>query len=256
MTVPVDTMMQQAMAAVRAKPNDASARMQLFRLFLVTGQWERALTQVDTASSLDASLGFTSMVYKQAIACERFRDEVFAGRRSPVVAGEPAQWLAMMVEALRVQTAGGAGAAGAVTLRAQALEDAPAVAGRLDGSAFEWIADADSRLGPVCECFIDGKYYWVPFDRIARIEIPEPDDVLDMVWAPAEVTFTTGGSKHVLMPVRYPGSEKSADDGVRMSRVTQWAGDDDSGWTGLGQRVWTTDASECGMLDVRVLELG
>ena len=256
MSLTVETMIQQAMAAVRAKPNDASARMQLFRLFLVTGQWERALTQVDTASSLDSSLGFTSMVYKQAIACERFRDEVFAGRKSPVVAGEPAQWLALMVEALRVQAADGAGAAGAASLREQALEDAPAVAGRIDGTAFEWIADADSRLGPVCECFIDGKYYWVPFDRIARIETPEPDDVLDMVWSPAEVTFTTGGSKHVLMPVRYPGSEKSADDGIRMSRVTQWAGDDERGWTGLGQRVWATDASECGMLDVRVLELG
>jgi protein involved in temperature-dependent protein secretion len=39
--------------------------------------------------------------------------------------------------------------------------------------------------------------------------------------------------------------------------VTQWDGsDDERGWTGLGQRVWATDARpSCGMLDVRELLL-
>ena len=238
-------------AATRAAPGDASTRMKLFRLFAVTGQWERAATQLDAASNLDTSLGFTAMVYKQAIACERFREEVFAGRRTPVIAGEPPRWLALMIEALRADAA-----ASGEPLRAEALESAPAKGGRIDGQAFEWVADADSRLGPVCECFIDGKYYWVPFERIERIDIPVPEDVIDVVWASAEMTFSTGGAKHVLIPVRYPGTERSDDDDLLMARKTTWSGSDDSGYRGLGQRVLATDQAEVGLLDVRVLELG
>ena len=250
------TLLDSAMAQARSAPADPSVRMKLFRLFCVSGQWDRAATQADTGSNLDAELGFTTLVYKQALACEKFRADVFAGTRVPVIAGEPPQWLALMLEALRAEAGGDQQAlARAAQLRGQALEGAQAVAGTLNGQAFEWVADADPRLGPVCECFIDGKYYWVPFDRIAKIELPEPDDVLDTVWASAQVEFTTGGTKHVLMPVRYPGTESSQDDDLLFARKTVWDGSDDTGWTGMGQRVWTTDAAELGMLDVRELIL-
>ena len=249
----VTELMEAAVAGVRAAPTDASARMKLFRLFVATGQWERASTQLDAASDLNTELGFTAMVYKQALACERFRGDVFTGRRTPVIAGEPPQWLALMFEALRADAAvEGSGAA----LRSQALEEAQAAPGRLNGEAFEWIADADSRLGPVIECYIDGKYYWVPFDRIERIELPQPEDLLDLAWMSGEITFTSGGNKHVLLPVRYPGSERSDEDDVVMARRTVWVGDDERGWRGLGQRVWTTDVTELGLLDVRSVEFG
>ena len=39
--------------------------------------------------------------------------------------------------------------------------------GSLNGQPFEWVADADSRLGPVMEAIINGRYYWVPFARLA-----------------------------------------------------------------------------------------
>ena len=39
------------------------------------------------------------------------------------------------------------------------------------------------------------------------------------------------------------------------ARKTVWDGSDETGWTGMGQRVWTTDAAELGMLDVRELIL-
>jgi len=250
---PVTQLLDAAVAAVRASPADASTRMKLFRLFVATGQWERASTQLDAASNLDAGLGFTAMVYKQALACERFREEVFAGRRTPVIAGEPPRWMALMFEALRADSAtAGSGAA----LRAQALDEAQPAVGRLNGERFEWIADADSRLGPVIECYVDGKYYWVPFERVERVELPQPEDLLDLAWMAGEITFTGGGNKHVLLPVRYPGSERSDDDDVVMARRTDWSGDDEHGWRGLGQRVWATDATELGLLDVRLVEVG
>jgi type VI secretion system protein ImpE len=70
------------------------------------------------------------------------------------------------------------------------------------------------------------------------------------------MTFTTGGAKHALIPVRYPGTETQPDDDLRMSRKTVWSGSDEAGWRGLGQRVWSTDSAEVGLLDVRLLEMG
>jgi type VI secretion system protein ImpE len=238
------------MAATRAAPTDASLRMQLFRLLVITGQWDRAVNQLDTATRLDSSLGFTGTVYGQAIACERLRADVFAGKRTPLVAGEPAPWLALLFEALR-----GGDSAKANALRSEALEAAPAAGGSLDGRPFTWIADADSRLGPVIEAFLDGNYYWVPVDRLAALRLPAPDDVLDVVWAPAELEFVGGGTRHAMLPVRYAGTESRDDDSLREARATQWEGDDETGWRGLGQRVLATDAEECGLLDVRSLTL-
>ena len=94
--------------------------------------------------------------------------------------GEPEQWQALMMEALRC-TADGRYAE-AERLRNEAFESAPATAGRIttatdpeQGTAFEWIADADSRIGPMLEAIVNGNYYWVPFSRIRRIQLDAPE---------------------------------------------------------------------------------
>jgi type VI secretion system protein ImpE len=244
---PVPELLAGALSAVKAAPTNASARMKLFRMFCLTGQWDRAVTQLDTASGMDAELALTSLLFKQAIACERFRAEVFAGSRTPVVIGEPQPWLGWMMQALQ------SAPAQASALRQQAMEAADACPGSLNDVRFEWLADADPRLGPVCEAFIDGKYYWVPFDRIAALSIEPPDDLIDLVWTRAELVLGNGGSKQVLIPTRYPGSEAAADDAIRTARRTDWLGTEETGYQGMGQREWVTDRGETGLLDVRRL---
>jgi type VI secretion system protein ImpE len=135
------------------------------------------------------------------------------------------------------------------------MEQAPARPGRLNDEPFEWVADADPRIGPVCEAFIDGKYYWLPFERIAELTLPPPEDLIDLVWVSAELVLGNGGSKHVLVPTRYPGSEASEDDAVRTGRRTEWIGSDAAGYRGLGQREWVTDRGQTGLLEVRRLLL-
>ena len=84
-------------------------------------------------------------------------------------------------------------------------------AGDINGQPFEWIADADSRLGPVLEAVINGRYYWVPFARLAAVDVEAPEDLRDMVWMPAQLQFENGGESVALIPTRYPGSETSDD---------------------------------------------
>src|SRR5215470_16994572 len=85
---------------VRAKPQDAKLRVFLFQLLCVLGQWERALNQLKVVTELDANASTMAQMYGAAIQCEVVRADVFSGKTSPMVFGEPEQWLALLVESL------------------------------------------------------------------------------------------------------------------------------------------------------------
>ncbi|MGN6366900.1 MAG: type VI secretion system accessory protein TagJ [Phycisphaerae bacterium] len=237
---------------VRAKPTDAKLRVFLFQLMAVQGEWEKALNQLNVAADLDAKELLTAEICRPAIAAEALRAEILAGRRSPLVFGEPEDWIGWLLEANKLLGAGHP--EHAAELRDKAFEAAPATSGTINGQAFEWIADADQRLGPVLEALVDKKYYWIPFHRIARIEMEPPADLRDLVWAPATFTWATGTQAWGLIPVRYPETEKIGDNLAKMARKTEWL---DRGGTsvGVGQRLLTTDAAEVPLLEVRELVL-
>jgi len=242
--------LQSLQEQIRARPADAELRVFLFQLLCVMGQWERAQAQLDVAAELDPGALAMAQMYREAIRCEMLRSDVFAGRRSPVVFGEPDQWIALLIESL----ASNASQAG--TLREQAFEAAPASSGSINGETFEWIADADMRLGPVCEAVINGQYYWVPFDRLSRIELEPPADLRDVVWMPAHFQFANGGEAVGVIPARYPGSHGSDDAQVCLGRKTIWVEGPAEVFSGLGQRVLTTDSGDHALMDVRSIVIG
>src|SRR6188768_292648 len=90
----------QLQEAVRANPADAKLRIFLFQLLSVLGQWERALNQLDVAAELDPVALAMAQMYREALHCEVLRTQVFEGKKSPVVFGEPEQWLALLIESL------------------------------------------------------------------------------------------------------------------------------------------------------------
>src|SRR5690606_17346373 len=123
------------------------------------------------------------------------------------------------------------------------------------GEPIEWVADADSRLGPMLELILNGRYYWAPFERIARLRIEPPADLRDTIWAPAQVTWSNGGEHVALVPARYVGSESDEDNAVRLARLTRWEAVSDACYTGRGQRMLATDTGEHPLLEVRELVL-
>jgi type VI secretion system protein ImpE len=240
-------------AEVRKNPSDPKLRIFLSQLLMVGGDWKRAHAQLETLNQLDAGAIPMTRTYQNLVQCELFREQVFAGAHSPLLLGEPEPWLAMLVQSLKALAAGHV--AQAAQLRAQALEVAPAAAGTLNGTAFEWVADADSRLGPVLEVFMKGNYYWIPFTSISKLVTEPPVDARDMVFTAATFTWSNGGEAVGFIPTRYPDSHASDDDAVRMARSTVWQQLDESTWVGSGQKVLCTDAAETGILDVRELSL-
>lgn len=232
---------------VRKSPADAKLRMFLFQLLCVMGQWERAITQLGVASEMDAGQLLTKELYGPAIQCEVFRAEVFAGKRAPLIFGEPEEWVGLMVQACQLQAQGKFDAA--IQLREKAIDAAPAVAGIMDGKKFAWIMDADARLGPIFEVIINGKYYWVPMSRVASIKFEKPVDLRDAVWAQAHFIWTNGGGVSGIMPARYPGSQTS-DAKHALSRQTDWNEVAPGVQEGVGQRLFATDEGDAAILEV------
>ena len=244
-----DLALTQLQNAVRSEPANPKLRTFLFQLLSVIGNWERAANQLDVVGELDAGALPMVQMYREALRCEVVRAKVFAGSTAPMLFGHPEEWIALLIEALL--QAGQGALDDSAKLRERAFELAPASRGTLNGQPFEWIADADSRLGPVCEAVINGRYYWLPFARLNRIHLDAPEDLRDVVWMPAMFEFSNGGEQVGIIPTRYPGSEDDADPLIRLSRKTEWLECGRDTFHGRGQRVLATSEGDFPLMEVR-----
>lgn len=251
---PLADQLQELQAHIKQDASSSKLRIHLFQLLCVIGNWQRALGQLQVSAQLDAKALPMAQMYREAIKCELFRNQVFAGKRTPQVMGTPPAWIGLLIEALRHDGSGNASAA--ADLRAQALEAAVPRACSVDGVACEWLADGDTRLGPVCEVFANGQYYWLPFESCAAVQIEAPSDLRDLVWSPAELFLPNEGRVPALIPTRYPETAVTTQDNadvLKQSRVTEWVERSHDVWFGLGQRVWVSDVGEHPILDTRAI---
>lgn len=238
---------------VRAKASDAKLRTFLFQLLAVMGDWKRAITQLKVAAELDPAAMSMAQTYREGIICEVYREKVFSGEKDPLIFGEPQEWVALLIEALKVQAAGRA--EDAASLRARAFDAAPALSGTLNGEPFEWIADADMRLGPVLEAIVNGRYFWLPFNMIRSIRAEAPADLRDSVWTPVNLTLRNGGDIVALIPTRYAGTASNGSNAERLSRETSWTDVGAETFVGTGQRLLATDAGDTAIMDLRNLQI-
>lgn len=248
---------EQALAAlqeqVRADPSNAKLRIFLFQLLCILGDWKRAVAQLRLSAELDANATVMAQAYREAILCEVYREKVFKGEKDPLILGEPEVWLAQLIEAQKLLAQGHMVQAAA--LRDAAYEVAPTSSGTVNGTAFDWIADADMRLGPVLEVILNGRYFWLPFSQIQSLEIDEPSDLRDTVWMAGTLTLANEGALAVLIPTRYPGSE-IAEAGARLARLTSWTEMGGDTYVGLGQRLLTIGDQDFPLMDIRQLQIG
>ncbi|QYD71367.1 virulence protein SciE type [Paraburkholderia edwinii] len=236
---------------VRSRPADAPLRVFLFQLLALTGEWERAENQLKVAGELDAQNAPMVAAYAFALRGERERERVFAGSREPAMEGELSPWQALLTQAL--QRACDGDPQQAAQLREQAFAQAEAVSGTIDGVGFEWIADADSRIGPCLELIMKDGYRWAPFSHISELRFEAPSDLRDKIWTPVQITWASGGSAVGFVPTRYSGTERGGDSDLTLARRTDWTDSGHEGFVGSGQRMFVTDAGEYPLLDVRTI---
>ena len=234
---------------VRSNPADARARMFLFQLLSVAGEWDKARTHLEAMARISPEAQMLAAVYGMALKAEAQRAQIFAGReKMPIIRGAWAEGLADAI----IHYANGRTAEGDAA-RDAALDSAPNTPGKLDGVQFDWIADVDARFGPTCEVIIQGRYGLIAFSEINRIESEGPRDLRDTVWYPVQIAFREGQSVAGLVPARYPGTESSDDISLRMGRSTGWK-QTESGEIGCGQHLLgLSGGEEAGLLALRSL---
>lgn len=245
-----------AKGAVRDDPGDPENRARLFQLFCLDGEWDRAEAQLET---LLTAAGAQAPIWKQfeiLMRLERKRRECHAEGTAPTIVGEPQDWMAGFSKAFEMHQQGDV--KGGAALRAEALDGAPAAAGKIDETAFDWIMDGDSRHGPLLEAFLptEGDYVWIPFTALDGLRIEKPTQINHFVWAPAHFTFDDGRVVHGYVPVRYAGSESVEHPEYALARGTDWVDRGDEVFEGMGQRVLMTADDDFPLLEIREARFG
>jgi len=247
----LDEAIKAIQSVVRDDPTNPKPRIFLFQLLSVLGDWQKATTQLKVLSDMDPESMMLARVFEPILLSEFFRSDVFAGKRTPIIFGEPPAWISGLVHALKLFANGDVQSG--IKLRDQAFEAAPTNAGTIDGQPFDWIADADERLGPVLEVILEGNYYWIPFCRIRQVVVEAVTDLRDLVWAPAQFIWENGGQASGHIPTRYAGTQDSTDNLLKLARKTEWLNQNGI-HLGLGQRLFATDKNEYALLEVRNIQ--
>jgi type VI secretion system protein ImpE len=210
---------------LRDNPGDTRRRTFLFELLCFAGNYDRADKQLEILAqeSKDAQMG--ALIYRAALHAERIRCEIFEKKEYP---------------------------------RTDEDAEPAALKGTWNGKPFEWIADADPRIGPRLEVFAAGQYLWVPFQHIASIEIQPPKRLRDLIWAPAILrtgpSFRDRELGEVLLPVLAPFSFQQEDDALKLGRLTTWQESESGEAIPFGQKTFLIDDEEAPILELRQVE--
>lgn len=240
--------------SVRAKPGDGDLRLVLSHLAALSGEWESAVKQLKLYGDLatDDQRQLLVITVTSQIEAETQRAEVLAGKREPLIFGDPLPWVADLIQMHRHLHAGEIDAA--LQCRDKVTDAAESVSGRIDGKHFPWLGDTDSRFPAVFEAVIGGSYYWLPVQRLLGVRLTEPKTLRDLIWLPVNFEFTNGGDSPGFLCARYPSSEKSGDADLVLSRGTAW----DEPAPGLviakGQKVFTDGENDYSLLEIRKIE--
>jgi type VI secretion system protein ImpE len=240
-------------ASIRNEPASAGHRWALFQLLCVTQQWDRAIQQLQVFAQLSPQQAQVAQACRDLVRAERWRAKVMSGEAQPGFVIEPPAWVGRLVEALQLNAAGRTDDADRV--REAALDAAPLTAGHSNTHAFDWIADSDTRLGPVCELITAGRYRWLPFSDIASWQIARPAALIDLVWAPCSLMLVDGTTLRGFMPARYPLLEDATYDAdsleaLQLGNATVWTETGRSCVIAQGRRTWTTGAGDISMFEL------
>ncbi|MBW2706080.1 MAG: hypothetical protein JRD84_07205, partial [Deltaproteobacteria bacterium] len=112
-------------------------------------------------------------------------------------------------------------------------------------------SETDTRLTCFLEAFVHERYVWLPLEMLRELTLPEPQTLLDLLWASAQITMQGGLTLNCFLPVLYPDSFQQEDDQLKLGRMTDWT-DLGSGFhQGFGQHVYQVGDDDVAILEIR-----
>lgn len=204
---------------VRSNPADPDRRAFLADLLCIAGRFERADTQLDAIAKVLPGAASTVSLVRQLIRAEQWRQQCFAEGRLPEFLAAPDERLQNHLHALVLLRDGDL--AGAAEQLAAAEEQRDPLPGTCDDQPFDDFRDADDTTA----CFFEvltstGKYFWVPMERISRLELRPIERPRDLIWRRAGVEVQGGPDGEIYLPAIYAPAPE--DDAARLGRSTDW----------------------------------
>ena len=230
-----------ANAEVRRKPGDLGGRVLLAELLIFAGNLERADTILDAASQADPSAAIVAAEFRQLLRADLARRQFARVGRVPEFLDEPTAPLRAALAAQVALRGGDAGEAAARAAEAEALR--PRVPGSLKQEGGEIAFDDFRDVDDLCAGFFEvlttnGKYYWVPTERVAAIQFHPPLRPRDLVWRRATISVNRGPDGEVYIPAIYDSADPDLPDNYRLGHGTDWTGGQAGPVRGIGQRVF------------------
>lgn len=246
----LDQLFEEAKNRAKGSPDDLAARSALWQIFAARGELDRARKQLEMIPRIDSTWMIEAQACHGLLDAEVKRQAIFAGSEPPACVGTPPEWFGALAAALKYLGEGRQEAA--LPLLAEVWNSGEACPGTVNGVPFEWVRDGDARIGPCLEVIIQGQYFWVPWERVMKIETRPPTEVRDRLWQPAQLQLSEEGAIEAFLPVRYP---QPRNDDEAMARRTEWVAIGEELFLGYGQKCLVTEGDPVGYLDVRELTL-
>ena len=239
----------QLVEEVKSSPANLNSRTLLFQVQAYAGEWDKARRQLEVITTQDANRETGVQVYLNLIQAETERMEVFQHKRNPSFLPEtPAYfeqyhfaWQQLMNREFEA----------AETIYSEIDARCSKITGTLNGKEFIGFSETDKRLTCFLEAFVHERYVWLPFEALRELSLPEPQTLLELLWAPARVTTREGLTLNCFLPVLYPESFRHEDDRLKLGRMTDWTDLGPGFHQGVGQHVYQVGDDEVGILEIR-----
>jgi type VI secretion system protein ImpE len=248
-----------ANTAVRNSPADFGNRLLLAELLVFAGNTQRADVILDAAAKTDPTTAVIVAEFRQLLRAEIARRQCADEGRVPEFLGEPSEALRAALAAQVALRAGDLAEAARCAAEAETVR--PRVAGHFAQSSgdtlFDDFRDADDLHAGYFEVLTTtGKYFWIPTERVASIELHPPRRPRDLAWRRAAISVIDGPDGEVYLPALYIGPQPSPSDDVSLGRATEWVGEDDGLVRGIGQRIFLIGDEAYGITELSVLRFG
>jgi type VI secretion system protein ImpE len=248
-----------ANAAVRAKPADFGERLLLAELLVFAGNLQRADLILDAAAKTDPTTAVVVAEFRQLLRADIARRQCLAEGRIPEFLGEPTPALQATLAALVALRAGENDEA--ARKAADAETSRPRVAGTMkqaDGDVpFDDFRDADDLYAGFFEVLTTtGKYFWIPTERVASIELHPPRRPRDLAWRRVAMSVIDGPDGEVYLPALYVAAQSGSSDDISLGRTTEWLGEENELVRGAGQRIFVIGDEAYGITDLSGLQFG
>ncbi|MFO0812313.1 MAG: type VI secretion system accessory protein TagJ [Gemmatales bacterium] len=234
---------------IKNQPADKAARLFLVELLLFQGDLDRAKKHLDLLNydSPEAQSGLE--LYRRAWDAEVERRQVLAGKSQPFGLIDSPEHISLRLQALEQYSQGHTAEGNALV--DQANNCMPATAFTVDGQRVLSLRDSDDLLAGVLEVYARGRYCWVPWEQVEKLQLAESKTPRDVLYIPAHLTMRGSTEGDVLVPGIYADSYLQVDEDIRLGRATDWLGGDEAPLRGVGGKTLFLEDQTKPLLHIR-----